>query len=638
MKKANLYFLALTFLLQSCATFKPQYSSNNQQEIYPIDKKVVHTFFLLGDAGNDLIKDTVNDSNSLVNNLNKAPKNSTLLFLGDNIYPIGMPKLDDKNRNDAEKKLQNQIDIASTFKGKIIFIPGNHDWYSNGVEGLKREQDFVEKQLGKKSFLPKNGCAIETVNISNDIVLIVVDSQWYISNWDKEPTINEDCEIKTRANFLDEFRSEIKKARSKTTLVAIHHPLFSNGAHGGQYSFKSHLKPLPILGSFKNLLRETTGISNADMQNEKYNELKKNLVAAAQQNDKVIFISGHDHSLQYIVEDNLHQIISGSGSKVSETHNTKGGQFSYGVNGYAIVDVFEDGSSFVRFINSNGNKVVYQSNVLSPNTKKQNSAFDTNFPSEIKSAIYDTKATHKSNFYTFLWGKKYRETYGTPVTVKTVNLDTLFGGLTPVRKGGGNQSKALRLKANDGKQYVIRAMKKNASQYIQSTVFKDQYIEGKFNNTATEALVMDAFTGSYPYAPFVIPALSDAIGMYHLNPKLYYIPKQKALGDFNDEFGDELYLLEEQASDDNVELNKPNFTGNVISTADLIVELHSDESKTVDEAAYIKARLFDMLINDWDRHQDQWRWLEFAANGKTIFRPFPEIEIKRFLKCQTDLF
>jgi hypothetical protein len=631
-KKTLLYLLVLANIIQSCATFKPQYSSDTKQEMYPTDKKVVHTFFLLGDAGNGVLMDTINNSNSLTNNLNTATKNSTLLFLGDNIYPVGMPKTDDKNRNDAEKKLQNQIDIVSSFKGKTIFIPGNHDWYSNGVEGLKREQEFVEKQLGKKSFLPKNGCAIETVNISTDIVLIIVDSQWYITNWDNEPTINEDCDIKTKIAFLDEFRSEIKKARGKTTLVAIHHPMFSNGSHGGQYSFKSYLKPLPILGSFKNLIRETSGISNADMQNEKYNELKKNLVAAAQQNDKVIFISGHDHSLQYIVEDNLHQIISGSASKASETRNTKGGQFSYGANGYAIVDVFDDGSSFVRFINSNDNKVVYQSNVLLPDTKKQNSTFNTNFPSEKKTTIYDTKATTKSNLYNFLWGKKYRDTYSTPITAKTVNLDTLFGGLTPVRKGGGNQSKTLRLKTKDGKQYVIRAMKKNASQYIQSTVFKDQYVEGKFKNTATETLVMDAFTGSYPYAPIIIPTLSDAIGVYHLNPKLYYIPKQKALGDFNDEFGDELYLLEEQASDANVELNEPNFNGNIISTSDLILELHSDESKTVDEAAYIKARLFDMLINDWDRHQDQWRWLEFKENGKTIFKPLPRDRDQAFSK------
>ncbi len=626
------YFFIMVLVIQSCATFKRQYSSGSEQEIYPKDKKLAHTFFLLGDAGSGALMDTTNNSRSLVNSINTTTKNATLLFLGDNIYPVGMPKKDDSQRNDAEKKLQNQIDVVSSFRGNTIFIPGNHDWYSSGVEGLKREQEFVEKQLGKKSFLPKNGCAIETVNISNDIVLIIVDSQWYITDWDKVPTINEDCDIKTRTEFLEEFRGEIKKARGKTTLVAIHHPMFSNGAHGGQYSFSSYLKPIPVLGSIKNLIRETSGISNADMQNEKYNELKKNLVAAAQQNNKVIFLSGHEHSLQYIVEDNLHQIISGSASKISETRNTKGGKFSYGIKGYAIVDIFEDGSSFVRFINSNDHQVVYQSNVLVPDTEKQNSVFRNAFPSEIKSTIYDIKATSKSHYYNFLWGKRYRDTYSTPVTVKTVDLDTLFGGLTPVRKGGGNQSKALRLQTKAGKQYVIRAMKKNASQYIQSAVFKDQYVEGKFKNSASESLLMDVFTGSYPYAPFIIPALSDAIGLYHLNPKLYYIPKQKALGDFNDEFGDELYLLEEQASEGNVTLTNQNFTGNVISTGDLIQELHSDESKTVDEAAYIRARLFDMLINDWDRHQDQWRWLEFKENGKTVFKPLPRDRDQAFSK------
>lgn len=632
MKKAIFYLFLLTLIIQSCATFKPQYNTDGKNVEYPYDKKIVHTFFLIGDAGNGLIKDTANNSNSLVNNLNIATKNSTLLFLGDNIYPVGMPKKDNKNRKEAEKNIQNQIDLVSSFKGKTIFIPGNHDWYSSGVEGLKREQEFVEKKLGKKSFLPKNGCAIETIKISDDVVLIIVDSQWYITNWNNQPTINDDCDIKTRANFLDEFRNEIKKSRGKTTLVAIHHPMFSNGTHGGQYSFKSYLKPLPVLGSFKNLIRETSGISNADMQNEQYNELKKNLVAAAQQNDKVVFLSGHDHSLQYIIEDNLHQIISGSGSKVSATLNVKGGQFSYGVNGYAIIDVFDDGSSFVRFINSNDNKVIYQSVILMPDTNKQDIVFNTTFPPEIKSSIYDSKATHKSKFYNFLWGKKYRETYSVPVTAKTVNLDTLFGGLTPVRKGGGNQSKTLRLKTKEGNQYVMRAMKKNASQYIQSSIFKDQYVEGKFKNTATEALVMDVFTGSYPYAPLIIPELSKAIGVYHLNPKLYYIPKQQALGGFNSEFGDELYLLEEHASDGNIELNELNFTTNVISTADLLLELHSDESITIDESAYIKARLFDMLINDWDRHQDQWRWLAFNDNGKTIYKPLPRDRDQAFSK------
>ena len=30
-----------------------------------------------------------------------------------------------------------------------------------------------------------------------------------------------------------------------------------------------------------------------------------------------------------------------------------------------------------------------------------------------------------------------------------------------------------------------------------------------------------------------------------------------------------------------------------------------------------------MLIGDWDRHQDQWRWIEFKENGKKVYRPMP---------------
>ena len=637
MIKFFFYIAFLLFAVQSCATFQPQYSKDYKEETFPTDKKPVHTFFLLGDAGLGLVKDTVNRSNALVDHLNAAPENSTLMFLGDNIYPAGMPEENDENRKDAEQNIQNQIDLAASFKGKTLFIPGNHDWYSNGVEGLKREQIFVEQQLGKKSFLPKNGCPIDKVKISDDVVLLTVDSQWYITNWDRQPTINDDCDIKTRADFLDEFRDEIKKARGKTTIVALHHPVFTNGSHGGQYSFKSHMTPAPLVGSLKNLLRETTGISNTDIENKFYNELSKYLVAAAQQNDKVIFVSGHDHNLQYIINDQIPQIISGSGSKLNPTRNVKGGQFSYGVNGYGILDVFEDGSSFLRFIDSNNGKTVYQQQVLKPDNTKRQFNFDPQFPAEMKSSVYDPKATEKSSAYQFLWGKRYRESYGIPVTAETADLETLFGGLKPIRKGGGNQSKTLRLETKDGKQYVMRAVKKNATQYLQSLLFKDQYIEPQFKNTATEKLVMDVFTGSYPFAPLVIPALSDPIGIYHLNPKLYYIPKQKALAEYNSEFGDELYIIEEQASEGNLALKEKNFTGNIISTTDVLKKLHSDESFAIDEPVYIRSRLFDMLINDWDRHQDQWRWLEFKENGKTIYKALPRDRDQSFSKMSNGL-
>lgn len=624
MKKGLFFLLPIFILTQSCATFKAQYSTQTKSEFSPNNNKVAHTFILVGDAGNGVFKDTIDYSSSLVNQLNKVTKNSTLLYLGDNIYPAGMPNVKDSlAHNDAEKKLQEQIDIAKGFKGKTIFIPGNHDWYHDGNEGLKRQEEIVESQLGKKSFLPQDGCPIESLDITEDITLIIVDSQWYITNWDNHPTINENCEIKTRSQFLDEFRSEIKKARGKTTLVAIHHPMFTNGPHGGKYPFKSHLSPIPVLGSLKNLLRKTTGVSNADIQNVHYNELKKNLTAATQQNENVIFVSGHDHSLQYLVKDNIPQIISGSGSKIEPVKNSDGGIYAHATNGFAILEIFENGGTNIKFINARNDKVEFETTIIQPKPSTEKKVFSEKFPDSIKASIYSDAETTKSNLYNFFWGKRYREEYRKEITAKVVTLDTLFGGLKPVRKGGGTQSRTLRLKAKDGKQYVMRAMKKSASQYIQASLFKNQYVQKQFENTASEELVKDVFTGAYPYAPFIVGKLSDAIAINKLNSKLYYIPKHEALGEFNGEFGDELYLFEEHPADGNLVLEGQNFTGNIYSTYDVFEKIHANENQTIDEKEFIRARLFDMLIGDWDRHQDQWRWLEFKENDKIVFKPLP---------------
>ena len=403
----------------------------------------------------------------------------------------------------------------------------------NGLKGLKRQEKYIEDKLGKNTFLPENGCPIEKVNISDSVVLIIIDTQWYFENWDKHPTINDDCEIKTRTLFLDEYESLIKKNRGKTTIVALHHPIFTNGTHGGQYALEQHIFPtggsfpIPILGSVATLIRKTGGVTNTDNQNKKYIELQKRIVTLSQENDKVIFVSGHDHNLQYIVEDNLPQIISGSGSKINPTRNVGNGKFSYGTNGYARLDVFTDGSSFVRFYKSDTDEVVFQTEVLASKKVEQAINYPDQFTSTEKASIYSEEETQKSKVFKSLWGDRYREYYSKQVTAPTVNLDTLFGGLEPVRKGGGHQSKSLRLVDIKGREYVMRALRKNAVQYLQAVAFKDQYIEGQFNDTYTEDLLLDVFTGSHPYAPFTIATLADAIGVMHTNPVLYYVPKQK---------------------------------------------------------------------------------------------------------------
>jgi len=615
----------LCFVINACATYQLQIEG--QQKSSTQNKQIAHTFYLIGDAGH-LDK---NGENATLVDFNKtlqtASANSTAIFLGDNIYPKGFAK----NDEEAQSILQAQIDAVEGFNGRTIFIPGNHDWYS-GVKGLKRQEKFVEEALGKNTFLPEDGCPIEKREFNEKLTLLIVDTHWYIANWDRLPTINDDCKYNTREMFLDELESEIKKARGKTTLIALHHPMFSNGPHGGQFSFASHLKPLPLLGSIKNLSRKAGGIINVDIQHKLYRELRDRIVTLSQLNDKVVFLSGHEHSLQYINKYGLPQIVSGSGSKTTPTRNVDGGVFSYAANGYAVLEVYEDGSSNVAYFETGKHQPVFQTQVFPEDQRRVALNYPEKFTKDTLASIYNEGEVDKSGFYKFLWGERFAKDYATTIKAKTVNLDTIFGGVVPVRKGGGTQSKSLRLEDRQGRQYVMRALRKQSTQFLQADIFQNDYIGNALDDDFTTDLLSYGFTGAHPYAPFVIGDLADAVGVYHTNPEIYYVPKQNALGEYNLDFGDELYMIEEHTSEGHNDKASFGYQNNLISTIELMQELDKDEDIILDEAAYIRARLFDMLIGDWDRHQDQWRWIEFEEDGKTIYRPMPRDRDQAFSK------
>lgn len=633
------YLIVLLFaILWGCATYETKYEVPYTKVNEPThgDKEIEHTFYLIGDAGKSPIGDLNPALKMLKSTLEEANKNSTAIFLGDNIYPAGFPskKVDPEGHELAKNHLDAQLSALDNFKGKTIFIPGNHDWYSDGLNGLEREEKYIQDALdSKKVFLPDNGCPIEKIEIGDDIMVIAIDSEWYLIDWDKHPTINDDCEIKDRGRFFEELEGLIKKNLDKTIILAIHHPLFTYGSHGGEYSFKQHLNPsggnfpLPILGTVANVLRKTSGATIEDQSNKMYRHLKNRIVTLAQYSEKVIVASGHEHTLQYIVENGIPQIVSGSGAKKGATRLLNGSKFSTGRMGYATLKVFTDGSSKVDFfgVGENGQEeTLYSTEVLGPDRAKKVKSYVDEFPATMEASIYSQEEIDKSGFYKWLWGDRYRKYYATRVKAPTVLLDTLMGGLAIVRKGGGNQSNSLRLQHEDGRQFVMRALRKSAERYLQAIAFQEQYIIGDFQDSFTQKLLLDFYTGAHPYAPFTVGPLSDAVGIYHTNPKLYYIPKQNALGEYNSGFGDGLYMIEEHVSEGHTDLASFGKTNKIESTYDLINKLRKDEAYTIDATAYAKARLFDMLIGDWDRHVDQWRWAEFKDdNGKKVYRPIP---------------
>ena len=228
----------------------------------------------------------------------------------------------------------------------------------------------------------------------------------------------------------------------------------------------------------------------------------------------------------------------------------------------------------------------------------------------------------KSRFYQSLWGKHYRKEWTTPVTVKIAMLDTLAGGLTPYEVGGSRQTKSVRLRDKNNREYVLRSINKTFTGALPKSV------RGSF----VEKLANDQVSIAHPYSAVTIAPMAEAAGIYHTNPQIYYIPKQKALGKFNDEIGDNLYLFE-QRPDENWE-TASNFGNpkNIKSTDKTIEKLLKDNDSKVDQVAFARARLFDMFIGDWGRHEDQWRWGEFDSGKTTIYKPIPRDRDQAYTK------
>ncbi|MDZ4748859.1 MAG: metallophosphoesterase [Saprospiraceae bacterium] len=625
MKKISKFLLLISLgtWLNSCATYDKSVSSHVATDI-PLPGKNI---YLIGDAG--LLNDGKPSAalTAIRERLKEAQSDDVILFLGDNIYPSGMPedKADGK-RKAAEESLQAQIDVAKEFNGKAIFIPGNHDWYS-GTAGLEEQQKIVEKALGKKSFMPGSGCPLDKFEVSEEIVIITFDSEWYLADWDKHPKINDDCPIKSREGAIAEFKSLINHYQDKTIIVAIHHPLASNGSHGGQYPLNPLKVPL-------NLIRRTSGAIPEDSNHPLYRALSNKITTILQgYTSNSIVVSGHDHNLQYLMKNGIPQIISGAGSKVNPVRHYKNcnGNFGYAGEGYAILNIQSDQQTILFY--DAQNQLIHSRHLRAKDTENQTPYADFPTDSLISASIYNAEEDNLPHCYRSGLCHLYKSLYYDKHPFSVANLDTLYGGLKPIKLGGGNQSISLRLEDAEGKQYVMRRLRKSAIQFIQAKAFEEEYIKDRLENTIAESFLMNFYTSSFPFAALVIGNLSHIVGVYHANPKIYYVPKQKVLERYNNMLGDDVYLIEEHISREFMDLESFGASDDIVSTVEVLDNILKDEKYTINHQQYIKTRLFDMWVGDWDRHEDQYRWATYThRDGSVSYSPIPRDRDQAFPK------
>ena len=640
----NLIKISLTIflvnILASCASYKTQYSKDVKgwDNLQLPNKPLQHQTFLIGDAGGQNNNNPVKTLKNIEKKLNQAGKNSSVIFLGGNIYPRGLPAEGMLGRENAENNLKAQLDILKAFKGKVYFIPGNHDWEAeDSVEGVRRQENFVQDYLNSgDTFIPDNGCSgPEVKKLSKNTVLIAIDSQWYLKNWDQEKNINENCEIRTRQLFLIELMDKIKDNREKNIVLAMHHPLNSNGRYGGHFSAKEHLfplsnlnskllVPLPVIGSATAFLKSTIA-SPQELAHPNYIALKKSLIDIADKFTNVIFVSGHEHSLQYFEEEDQFFIVSGAGSRRTPVGLGDDAQFVAGVEGFSNLNIYEDGEVWVEFWATSDNKgqplaeskLIFRKKMRPPIATIDELTPDV-FPeyNQLKGqdsiSISVMEPEELKVFNQTFWGHLYTEDYLTDFKMPVLDLATAKGGLKAYSKGGGNQSNSVRLKDKNGRIFQLRTVRK-VTERFPSIVRK----------TFANELVKQQLTAGNPFSALVVGPMASAIDVFHTNPKIVYVPKQPNLGKYN-ELGGQVYIFEERGNGDWSDLKSFGYSKEIENMGNVIEDKMKNNKTVIDQKQVLRSRLFDNIIGDWDRHSDQWRWAAFEQpDGKTLYKPIP---------------
>ncbi|UYZ64163.1 metallophosphoesterase [Hymenobacter weizhouensis] len=278
----------------------------------------------------------------------------TVVLLGDNVYPTGLPLPGHPGRPAAEARFKAQLDVLRQFPGRVVFLSGNHDWNKgrpDGWEYLRQQEAFVREHLPTAHYLPPDGTpGPASLQLAEGLLLVVLNTQWWVQRGPR-PASDPKEPLRQLWNLLDANRHQ-------QILVAGHHPLYSNAIHGGKFTAKQHVfplttihkqayVPLPLVGSLLPLYRKLVGAAE-DMAYPPYRKLRRRLLRVLHQFPNIIYAAGHDHNLQYFHYRGGHYLVSGAGSKTAFVQKGGRATFVHEHKGFFSLDFYAGTDVWLR--------------------------------------------------------------------------------------------------------------------------------------------------------------------------------------------------------------------------------------------------------------------------------------------------
>ena len=580
---------------------------------------------LIGDAG-----DITPAGQVVISGVKKnipLDKKTTIIFLGDNLYTYGLPDDQASTYSRATAILDSQANIASGTQAQVFFIPGNHDWAHEGPDGwaaVQREQAYIEylaDDTRRVHFFPQDGCPGPVVReLTKEVVLVMMDTQWWLHKYDK-PGIESDCPAKTKEEVLNQLGDILDNNSEKLVILAMHHPFKSYGSHGGYYTWKEHIFPftefrknlwipLPIIGSIYPITRGVFGTPQ-DLKHPAYQNMINQIQQVVNGHPHTIFVAGHEHNQQLIYDSSYYYIVEGAGYKHTRVSKGKNSIYATDTTGFATLDISTNKNVQVNFYNVQGTEthLNYSQHLFnfskSPALIPADTIKEVFIPLNADSITIaiNKKYTKASAFKRYLNGNNYRATWATPVRLKIFDLRQ--SGMAIESLGGGKQTISLTLRDKDGKRWALRTIDKNL----------EKVLPDNFRNTAAVKYLSDFVSTAHPYAPLIVPAIANAANVIVAKPKFYFVPEDRAFGKYKNLFANKVVMIEEKEpipkGDDTKSTNK------------VINELLDDNDNRVDQKAVLNARLLDILLADWDRHFDQWKFWERDTGKGKLYVPVP---------------
>ncbi len=566
------------------------------------------------------------------------PESTIVIFTGNYSSAGGMPGKTDGDRASVERDVNAHVDAVREFVGRggrTFFLSGHYDY--EGRKDVRRLRKFINHELNATfpdddhhvDVMPNADCGEPTtVDLGEFGVLALINSQWWMQDWRAHARFNEGCEYDSRGQLGTAFDLLTRKNRTKRVVVAMHHPLKSLGEYGGHFKAVEHAKP-PLAGSI-NVWVKQSGLVEQYRNHVKYDSLASSFQASAEKSGTFVFVSGHDRSLQYLMVGERVpqvQIVSGSsGKEPTPVVRTRGDDFAKQASGWAELRLNASHDDSVVFIAGETGETLFTKELPAIAGAGADDLPDPAPVTETSTtSTYAKRKPRRTRLSkAMLLGRHYRDAHRLELEFPVLDLSTEQGGLVPISVGGGQQTNSLRLQDPNGGQWALRSTTKDSSRFLPYPLNEAFFVT---------LLVEDSYTATHPAAAMAIPPMAAAVGVFHTRPRLMYLPDQPELLDTRGYISDEVVLLERRPKQPKQGNLPANLGGNLestrplkyISTADMILKIEDKPWRhRVDQEMMLRARLLDLFLGDWDRHEDQWRFVRTTdEDGTKRYYPIP---------------